>query len=115
MAACLSFACSKPALAIDRDVRSVIVAGGYGILGGTILGLASYPLTRDGRSVFIGSSVGLYLGIIAGIYYVMDRDNPENPLRARELTDLPRLASSPGEASPVPPPLVSFRFAVARF
>ncbi len=65
LVAALGLSQSRPALAIDRDVRSVIIAGGYGILGGTVLGAASYPLTRDLRSVFLGTSIGLYLGIIA--------------------------------------------------
>jgi hypothetical protein len=78
----LATAVPRPALALDRDFKSVLVGGGYGLLGGTVLGLASYPLTRDARSIFIGSAVGLYLGIIVGIYNVVDRDNPENPLKA---------------------------------
>jgi hypothetical protein len=73
----------RPARAMDKDVRSVLVGGGYGLLGGTLLGLASYPLTRDARSVWIGSSVGLYLGLVVGIYYAIDRNNPENPLKTQ--------------------------------
>jgi hypothetical protein len=87
----LAFA-SRPAFAMSRDVRSVIVAGEYGMLGGTLLGIASLPLARSGRSVFIGTSVGLYLGIVAGIYYIHHRDDPGNPLRraARERQLEPR-------------------------
>lgn len=69
------------ARALNRDVKAVIITGGYGILGGTVLGLASVPFTRDARSIFIGSSVGLYLGIAVGVFYVMHRDDPDNPLR----------------------------------
>src|SRR3954470_6605564 len=92
----------RPVMAIDRDLRSVLIGGGYGLLGGTVLGLASWPLTRDTRSIFIGSSVGLYLGIAVGIYYALERDNPENPLRADAAAD-PGFA--PGAAvAPLPPP-----------
>src|SRR3954469_16001642 len=81
----------RPVMALDRDVRSVLVGGGYGLLGGTLVGLVSYPLTRDARSIFIGSSVGLYLGIMVGAYNAIDRGNPDNPLRAQE-----EIPSTPG-------------------
>jgi hypothetical protein len=96
-------------MALDRDTRSVLVAGGYGLLGGTVLGLASYPLTRDPRSIFIGSAVGLYLGILVGIYYDIERDNPQNPLRSDGL-DLPA-----APMSQPPPALVEVQVPVARF
>jgi hypothetical protein len=76
-----AFAGARPAHAIDRDVRAVIVAGEYGLLGGTVLGLATLPFTESARSVFQGTSLGLYLGIAVGFYYVMHRDDAENPLR----------------------------------
>jgi hypothetical protein len=71
----------SPASALDRDVKAILVAGEYGILGGTVIGAATLPFSQNLRSVFIGSSVGLYLGLAVGIYYVMERDSPHNPLR----------------------------------
>lgn len=65
--------------AIDRDTRSVIVAGVYGIGLGTAAGLASYPIHKSGRAIFMGTSIGLYLGIAAGIYHVTHRYDPGNP------------------------------------
>ena len=79
-------------MAIDRDLRSVLVGGGYGLLGGTLVGLVSYPLTRDARSIFIGSSVGLYLGLVVGAYNAIDRDSPGN-VCTRMTRFLPRRAS----------------------
>src|SRR5579885_2654351 len=76
----LAFLVPRPAGAIDRDMKSILVGGGYGLLGGTALGLASYPLTRDPRSIWIGTSVGLYLGILIGVYNAISRDDPGNPL-----------------------------------
>lgn len=67
------------AYAIGHDVRTVIVAGEYGILGGTILGVASLPFTQDARSIFIGSSIGLYLGIVVGVMYAFNRYQDEGP------------------------------------
>jgi hypothetical protein len=72
---------SPSAQAMDSNVRAVLVAGGYGIAGGTLLGLATLPLSQDSRSVFIGSSVGLYLGVAVGLYFISHRDDPDNPLR----------------------------------
>ncbi len=73
----------KPAQAMSRDVKSVIVAGTYGLVGGTAIGLATLPFSQDLRSVFIGSSLGLYLGIAIGFYFITHRDDPSNPLRSR--------------------------------
>jgi hypothetical protein len=65
---------------MHRDTRSVLVAGSYGIAGGTLVGLATLPMTNDTRSIFIGSTVGLYLGLAVGFYYICNRDDPGNPL-----------------------------------
>jgi hypothetical protein len=72
---------SPGAQAMDRDVRSVLVAGGYGLVTGTVLGLATTPFSHNPRTIFVGSSVGLYMGLALGIYYVVNRDSPDNPLR----------------------------------
>src|SRR5690606_28800996 len=66
--------------ALSRDVKSVFVAGAYGALGGTVLGLAAYPSTQEARSIFMGTSIGLYLGLVVGIYFIANRNNPDNPL-----------------------------------
>ena len=70
----------SPAWAVDRDVRAVLTTSAYGVAGGTLLGLASLPLHRSGRSVFMGTSLGLYLGAIVGFYYIGHRDDRGNPL-----------------------------------
>ena len=72
------------AQAMDRDVKSVIVAGEYGLVGGTILGLATVPFSQNIRTIFIGSSAGLYLGIAVGFYYITHRDDPDNPFRSNQ-------------------------------
>ncbi len=69
--------------AMSRDVRAVLVAGAYGLAGGTALGLVSFPATQSPRSIFIGTSVGLYLGLAAGIVYVLQRQ--ETPGAVAEL------------------------------
>ncbi len=69
------------ARAMDQDVRAVLVAGTYGLGAGTLLGIASYPFTNKVRGIFVGSSIGLYLGLIMGAYYISNRYDPGNPLR----------------------------------
>lgn len=65
---------------MDRDVRSVLRTSAYGALAGTALGVVSLPATKSVRGVFIGTSLGLYLGIAIGIYHITHRDDPGNPL-----------------------------------
>ncbi len=72
---------SSQAHAISQDMRTVIRGGTYGLVGGTIVGLAVLPLTGSVRGVFIGSSLGLYMGILMGVYRVTNRDDLGNPLR----------------------------------
>ncbi len=85
--------------ALDRDTGAVLTLGGYGIAGGAVLGLISLPLTQNVRSIFVGTSVGLYLGLLVGFYHVMHRDDPENPLHSEVagqilLAEDPHLRSS---------------------
>jgi len=60
---------------MHRDVRFILTTGVLGILGGTILGLASYPMSKEIKTIFLGSSVGLYLGLaFGGISVIIDSD-----------------------------------------
>lgn len=77
---CFSF--SIQSHAVSRDVKTVLAAGGWGILGGTVLGLISIPFTGNFKGVFMGTSIGLYLGIAGGFYHLAHQDDPTNPLRA---------------------------------
>ena len=70
------------AQAMSRDVKDVLTLGLYGIVAGTALGLATLPLAKSSRAIFIGSSVGLYLGLATGFYHITHRDDPGNPLRS---------------------------------
>ncbi len=72
----------KRAEALDQSVATVITCGEYGLVGGTFLGLASLSFTKKTRSIFLGSSLGLYAGILAGLYYATHMDDPANPFRS---------------------------------
>lgn len=76
VATSLSLMIPARAEAMDRDLRSVLVAGGYGMVAGTVAGALTLPITQNARTMFVGTSLGLYLGIVVGIYYVLDKDNP---------------------------------------
>ncbi len=56
----------------DMDPRVKIVAlnAGYGTVGGALLGTAAMAFGSSTRSVAIGASLGLYLGLIFGGYIV---------------------------------------------
>jgi hypothetical protein len=104
---------------MDHDVRSVIVSGEFGLLGGAAIGLATLPFTGSLRNVFIGSSVGLWLGIAVGFYYISNRNNPDNPLRAEtsrnfRIEERDALLEPPPSAQKILPPL-EFKAAVLTF
>lgn len=97
---------SSSARAMDQDMRAVIRGGTYGLIGGTVVGIAVLPLTGSARGVFIGSSLGLYMGILMGVYHITHRDDPTNPVRgqmdgphAPNLSHLPNVMDTPGSAN----------------
>lgn len=55
------------------------MGGIYGAVAGTGLGLISYPFSGQLRTVLMGSSIGLYLGMAAGGYHAQNRSSPQNP------------------------------------
>ncbi len=108
-----------PACAVSREVRTVLVTGLYGAGAGTVLGLTTYPITGEFRSVLMGTSVGLYLGLALGIYFISTPEDPGNPYRAgREgepsgayLTAMPRAAEGSAAGRTTNQPAISLRFA----
>ena len=60
---------------------------------GTAAGIAAWPFHRQLRSVLMGTSIGLYLGIAVGIYYINNRNDPQNPLAAGSLGGTPEIGS----------------------
>lgn len=75
---------SPNALSIEPKVKAVITMAGYGTVGGALLGAASLAFDTGGRSVAIGASVGLYIGLIFGSFIVVSHKlkayNAENPV-----------------------------------
>ena len=85
----LLFLAPRQSNAVSKNVRTVWVTGSYGILVGAGMGLIAWPLTGGGiRTLFMGMSVGLYLGIIIGIYHNQSRNDPNNPFRNGQIYHL---------------------------
>ena len=55
---------------LDPKVKVMLASSGYGFAGGTLLGIASLAFGTRGRSVARGASLGLYGGILFGLYLV---------------------------------------------
>lgn len=56
---------------MDPKVKVVATTALYGTVGGALLGTASLAFGTGGRSVAIGSSLGLYAGLLFGSYVVV--------------------------------------------
>ena len=55
---------------MDPKVKAISSMAIYGTVGGALLGAAALAFDADGRSVAVGASVGLYLGLIFGGYVI---------------------------------------------
>lgn len=76
-----------PCAQADVDLRpyfkTILTTAVYGAAVGTAVGLVTWPLTGEVRSVFMGASVGMYMGLLVGTWHVFNLDNPDNPLTIR--------------------------------
>lgn len=79
----------RPSLAADNASREFVMSCTYGVLAGTLVGAASLAFTsKPGESlqrVARGASLGLYAGILLGLYVVyvipsMETVEDEDPL-----------------------------------
>jgi len=114
------FAAVSNAHAMSRDVRTVLRSGMWGAVAGTAVGIVSYAAGSSGRSVFVGSSVGLYFGLILGSYYVWERNSPAEARRdSAPEADRINLAEFQKAERRLPesgkPPLVHVQFAKFEF
>jgi hypothetical protein len=60
---------------VHPNLVTIFRTAGLGVLGGTLIGLISFPFSQDARTIFMGSSVGLYVGAAAGVYFNGHRDD----------------------------------------
>lgn len=76
----LAFAYMLPQVAEARSAtaRKAIIVGKaalYGLGGGLVIGLASQVVNNKTKNIFIGGSLGMYAGILTGLYLVMTAGN----------------------------------------
>ncbi len=108
---------AKPAHAfeLDRNVKYVFIASGWGTLAGTFVGGVTMLVgSQQAKTMFLGSSVGLYLGIVVGVFYAIYRNDPQNPLRPKYPD---KYGGQSGLSLPItrPPALVTWEFELASF
>src|SRR3989338_2093072 len=69
-----AFLCfSSTSFAASPTLKKALVvgkAGLWGFAGGFILGLASQAIESNTKNIFKGGSLGLYAGLLAGVYIV---------------------------------------------
>jgi len=53
-----------------KRVKVVAKSAGYGLVGGLVVGLASQVFKKKTKNVFMFGSLGMYAGILLGIYVV---------------------------------------------
>ena len=87
-----SYALASQDRGIKSNVSTVITGGAYGLLAGTVSGLVTWPIYQSDRAIAIAAVIGMYLGLVVGVYYITSRDDPQNPLRRASL--LPATAPS---------------------
>ena len=103
------------------DFKTLETFSLYGAGAGTLAGLVTVPFTKDIRTMFIGTSVGLFLGIIAGFYHINNRGNPENPFNnnfnpyPKEDPNYPRDEGMQSPDKSPPPILMMAHYSVLRF
>ena len=86
MAALITIAMTAVPARADNNMREFIMSCTYGVLAGTLVGAAMLAFTNQPgehlNKVARGASIGLYAGIILGVYvvYGVDEKEPEPEL-----------------------------------
>lgn len=79
---------SSRAVSSDQATRVFLVTSSYGVMAGSLTGLASLAFYKDPgnhlKNVAIGASLGLYAGILMGAYMIYVVPEQNRPRRPRE-------------------------------
>ena len=62
---------NSTANAMDSKLVVVTTMAGYGVVGGALLGTATMAFGASSRSIAKGASLGLYAGLLFGVYVVL--------------------------------------------
>lgn len=60
-----------------EPVRAVSRWGAAGLATGALTGVVVAPIAQSARPIFLGASVGLYLGVVVGLYKEWELAYPE--------------------------------------
>jgi hypothetical protein len=82
----LAMATPRSSYALSKNFKLYIMTSAYGVIAGTITGVASlafYAEPKDHlRNVAMGASIGLYVGILLGTYMVYAMPDKSKPKAA---------------------------------
>ncbi|MBI2606347.1 MAG: hypothetical protein HYW49_09735 [Deltaproteobacteria bacterium] len=78
----------KPAYAMDKKVLVMFRTAGYGAGAGLLVGAATWTMgIGTSRNLMVGASLGLYAGILFGVYILATQEEPvgrpESPWRPK--------------------------------
>lgn len=82
------------ATAVGNPAKIFLVTTSYGVMAGSLIGLASLAFFEDPgnhmKNVAMGSSLGLYAGILLGAYmvYVVPEQNKPHPRKELDSLEL---------------------------
>lgn len=99
---------AHPAAAASVSTRKAIIVGKaalYGLGGGLVVGLASQVFKKRTKNIFVGGSLGMYAGILTGVYLVMsaggkdDSTDYEGPDTYEDFTGWDSMVTPPARES----------------
>jgi len=90
-----------------EPVRAVSRWGAAGLAAGALTGVVVAPIAQSPRPVFLGASVGLYLGLVVGLYKEWELANPEPGIPE---SDTPQNIGGPQTFVERPPLYMAFSF-----
>ncbi|MGZ3689438.1 MAG: hypothetical protein ACXVBW_14140 [Bdellovibrionota bacterium] len=105
-----------PAQAVDRRVKSFFFWSAIGLGAGTVVGFATLPAHQSLSGAFIGSGVGLFLGVVMGTYLAINIE--QDPIfYPPESRNAPPQAVLPAQQYALvrPPAIAQFSYPVLRF
>lgn len=113
------FCASLPAARAENETKEFVMSCTYGVLAGTLVGAASLAFTsQPGESMFRvarGASLGLYAGIILGLYVVyivpsLEPNPEEDPVAHLPFLLRPTFAANSGVIDGAQADLTIFHF-----
>ena len=84
----VAFFTPRESLALNKSAKVFVLTSTYGVMAGALTGVASLAFTsaprQHLRNIAIGSSVGLYVGILLGAYMIWGVPDPSDVKAAEE-------------------------------